>query len=175
TVYVGSWSGDIYALDAATGKVIWTFSSGVTGKRGAVRIGLVVAHDYVMFGDQLGRFFTLNKADGSMARPPLDIGEHPLSQITGSPIVYEDRIYVPIASREENAAADPNYPCCTFRGSLVAIDIPTGAIVWRFYAVDNPQENGLSSAGVKLSGPSGVGIWSTPAIDPEEGLIYLST
>ncbi len=172
TVYVGSWNGNVYALDVATGKQKWAFFTGITGKTGSIRVGVVVSHDLVLFGDQLGRFFAVNKANGTLAWIQQDMEKHPLAQITGSPVAYGDRIYVPMASREENAAADLTYPCCMFRGSLIALNITDGSVAWRFYTVDEPKP---SNDGLKLRGPSGVGIWSTPAIDPDEGLIYVST
>src|SRR5258708_15355657 len=177
TVYVGSWNGNEYALDVATGKQKWSFFTGITGRTGNIRVGVVVAHDLVLFGDQLGRFFALNKTNGSLAWIQQQIDTHPLAQITGSPVVYGDRVYVPMASREENAAQDPAYPCCTFRGSLTALNVADGSIAWRFYTMDPPQPQTQQPATIskKLSGPSGVGIWTTPAIDPDEGLIHLST
>lgn len=175
TVYVGSWNGSVYALDAATGKEKWHFFTGITGKTGTVRIGVVVAQGLVLFGDQLGRFFAVNQNNGTLAWIQQDFEKHPLAQITGSPVVYGDRVYVPMSSREENAATNPKYPCCTFRGSLTALNIRDGSVAWRFYTVGEPKP--LSSGGSTgpSSGPSGVGIWSTPAIDPDAGLIYVST
>src|SRR5260221_5964556 len=92
-----------------------------------------------------------------------------------SAVIYGDHVYVPRASHEETESSDPAYPCCTFRGSLIALNIADGSIAWRFYTVDEPQLTGTSAAGSRLSGPSGVGIWSTPAIDPDAGLIYITT
>ncbi len=175
TVYVGSWNGNVYALNVETGEERWTFSTGITGQRGSIRVGAAMTKAIVLVGDQMGRFFALSKANGQMVWLPRDLGGHPLAQITGSPIVYGDRVYVPMASREENAASDPKYPCCTFRGSLTALNIADGSTAWRLYTVDPLMPRGTSSTGAQLSGPSGAGIWSTPAIDPDEGLIYVST
>jgi polyvinyl alcohol dehydrogenase (cytochrome) len=174
TLYFGGWNGWVYALDTGTGKERWSFFTGVTGKVSAVRIGVAVTHHLVLFGDQLGRFFALNQANGTLAWIKT-LDSHPLAQITGSPIVYGDQIYVPMASHEENASADANYLCCTFRGSLTALNIADGAIVWRFYTVGEPQPLDRQSKDDPVTGPSGAGIWSTPAIDPAEGLIYLTT
>ncbi|HWK53898.1 MAG TPA: PQQ-binding-like beta-propeller repeat protein, partial [Hyphomicrobiales bacterium] len=67
------------------------------------------------------------------------------------------------------------YPCCTFRGSLSAIDAASGKLLWQTYTVDEPQPRGTSSSGVPLWGPSGVGIWGAPTVDAKRGLIYAGT
>lgn len=175
TVYVGSWNGSVYALDTITGAQRWSFSTGITGQSSAVRVGIAIAQGLALFGDQMGRFFAVNKDTGALAWARTDLSSHPLAQITGSPVVYGDRVYVPMASREENASTDPAYPCCTFRGSLTALNLRDGSTAWRFDTVGEPLPRGSSSVGTPQSGPSGVGIWSTPAIDPDEGLIYIST
>lgn len=174
TVYIGSWNGAVYALDAATGRQRWMFSTNITGKIGSVRNAVVVTHNLVIFGDQLGRVFALNQPNGTLAWIQQTVSDHPLAQITGALVAYGDRVYVPMASREEDAASNPAYACCTFRGSLTALNVADGAIAWRFYTVDPPQPlNGTLNA--LHSGPSGAGIWSTPAIDPDAGLIYITT
>ncbi len=172
SVYVGSWNGSVYALDAATGQQKWSFFTGITGKLGSVRVGPAFLHGLVLFGDQLGRFFAVNQDNGTLAWIQQDFEKHPLAQITGSPVAYGTRVYVPMASREENASADPAYLCCTFRGSLTALNVEDGSVAWQFYTVGEPKLLGTQGP---YTGPSGVAIWSTPAIDPDAGLIYIST
>ena len=76
------------------------------------------------------------------------------------------RLYVPISSGEEGAAADPHYPCCTFRGSLVALDVNTGKQIWKTYTISElPQPTGKSLQGVQYYGPAGAAVWSPPTID----------
>ncbi len=76
---------------------------------------------------------------------------------------------------EETAASQPGYECCTFRGSLNALDVKTGAVVWKTFMVPQAQAAGKNAAGVALWGPSGVGIWSAPTIDVKRGLVYAGT
>jgi polyvinyl alcohol dehydrogenase (cytochrome) len=170
-VYVGSWNGRVYAIDAKTGEQKWMFFTGVTGNIGVVRVGVTVTDSFVLFGDQKGRFYALNKENGTLAWINNKFETHPLAQITGSPVVYKDRVYVPMASREESAAADPNYTCCTFRGSLTALNLSDGSVAWRYFTVAEPEK----SEDGKTLGPSGIGVWSTPAIDPDGSLIYITT
>jgi polyvinyl alcohol dehydrogenase (cytochrome) len=153
TVYVGSYNGSVYALDTATGRQRWAFSTNITGQPGGVRVGVVLSQGVALFGDQLGRFFGVNRDNGTMAWLPAKLSDHPLAQITGSPVAYGERVYVPIASREENAAADPTYPCCTFRGGLAALNVSDGSVAWHFYTTGQPARLGVNSAGATLSGP----------------------
>ena len=65
--------------------------------------------------------------------------------------------------------------CCTLRGSVSALDIDTGKVLWKTYTVPQPQPRGKSAAGMPMFGPSGVGIWSSPTIDVKRKLIYVAT
>ena len=52
-------------------------------------------------------------------------------EVTGTPKLHDGRLYVPVSSAEEFVAADPKYPCCTFRGSVVALDAASGEVAWQ--------------------------------------------
>ncbi|MBF8270784.1 MAG: Cytochrome c protein, partial [Gammaproteobacteria bacterium] len=101
---------------------------------------------------------------------------HPSARATGAPTLYEGRLYVPLSGvSEESTAADPKYGCCTFRGSISAVDARTGTVIWKTYMVDEPKPRGKSSTGAQLYGPAGVAIWSAPTIDPQRDLLYAAT
>jgi polyvinyl alcohol dehydrogenase (cytochrome) len=96
--------------------------------------------------------------------------------ITGSPALYEGRLFVPTQGvGEESIGATNNYPCCTFRGSVTALDTNTGEVVWKTYTVAESKPRGKNSAGVEMFGPSGGAIWSAPTIDVRRGLLYVGT
>ncbi len=81
-----------------------------------------------------------------------------------------------MSSYEEAQGADPQYPCCTFRGSVMALDASSGRVIWKTYMIpDAPQRRGTSTAGVPLWGPSGSGIWSAPTIDTSRRVVYVGT
>jgi polyvinyl alcohol dehydrogenase (cytochrome) len=82
---------------------------------------------------------------------------------------------VPVASWEETRAGDPDYACCTFRGSVVALRIRDGAQLWKTYMTPEPQETGKNARGISRFGPSGVGVWSAPTLDVKRGLLYVAT
>ena len=85
--------------------------------------------------------------------------------MTGSFAVHDGVAFVPAASWEETRALDPAYPCCTFRGSVTAVRVSDGSVVWKTYLVDAPQRTGQTAAGTPTFGPSGAGVWSTPTVD----------
>ena len=104
------------------------------------------------------------------------VDDHPSARITGSPTFFEGRLYVPVASYEEAQGADPQYPCCTFRGSISALDAESGAVEWKTYMIaESPQRRGTSTAGTPLWGPAGAGIWSAPTVDAARRALYVAT
>ena len=53
--------------------------------------------------------------------------------------------------------ADRRHECCTFRGSVSALDANTGAVIWKTYTMDEPKPRGKNKDGVQLWGPAGPG------------------
>jgi polyvinyl alcohol dehydrogenase (cytochrome) len=179
TIYFGGTDGNFYALNARTGTLRWRFRTstvvapGATGN--ALRDGPAVAGGTVYFGDKHSDLFALNARTGRL-RWFRRLDPHPAAVLTGSPVVYRGEVIVGVSSVEELFAATPTYPCCTFRGSLVAVDARTGAVRWRWYPLANPPAlTGISTAGVPQYGPSGVAVWTSPAVDPRTGTVFVGT
>jgi polyvinyl alcohol dehydrogenase (cytochrome) len=170
-LYVGSQNGTVYALSATSGCIRWTFAAA-----GGVRTTINVGSDgAVYFGDTAANVYALDAETGAR-RWVRSVEAHPLARITGTPTLHDGRLYVPTSSYEESQGADPQYACCTFRGSITAIDAGSGAMIWKTYTIgDDPQRRGSSTAGVPLWGPSGAAIWSAPTIDSRRGLLYAAT
>ena len=85
-------------------------------------------------------------------------------------------LYVPVSSREESQVGDPRYPCCSFRGSVVALDAATGARIWKTYSVAQAAvATAKNSIGTQLYGPAGGAIWNTPTIDTRRNVLYVGT
>jgi polyvinyl alcohol dehydrogenase (cytochrome) len=104
------------------------------------------------------------------------VEEHPDAMITGGVAVHDGRIYVPVSSLEEGTAVMPSYPCCTFRGSVVALDAATGRQTWKTYTIPRvPAPVGKNRAGTEILAPSGAAVWSAPAIDPDRNRLYITT
>ncbi len=172
-LFIGSAGGAIHSLDAQTGCIHWVYQAS-----GPVRTALVAVRDggryVVMFGDQSGWFYALDAAAGKLLwKKKMD--PHDATRLTGAAVVHDGIVFVPVASWEENRASDPDYPCCTMRGSVVALRVHDGAQVWKTYMVDPPKQIGTNPAGRAQFGPSGAAIWSAPTLDLKRGVLYVAT
>ena len=104
------------------------------------------------------------------------LDEHPDARITGAPVPYGQRLYVPVSSLEELSAAAPGYECCKFRGSVAVLDITDGKLIWQTYTIDEKaQPYRKAKDGTQLYGPAGGAVWSAPTLDPKRNLIYVGT
>jgi polyvinyl alcohol dehydrogenase (cytochrome) len=191
-VYVGSQNGTVYALDAVSGCVVWTFTAqggvrasisigpGLRSRESRAGVGAAGARaapgetaGYVAyFSDQKGFAYAVDAATG---RPlwTRKVDEHPLVRLTGSPTLYDNRLYVPTSSYEEGGKP-PGYACCTFRGSIVALDAKTGEVIWKTYTIaEEPRLLRQYADGTELRGPAGGAIWSAPTIDARRGALYV--
>lgn len=174
-LYVGSPDAKFLALDAATGATRWTFDlTSVTGGAGAVRDGAAVVNGIVYFGDSSGRVYALSARTGTLLWSTR-ADDHPLAKMTGSPLVWGGRVYIGVSSGEGGRARDHNYPCCTHRGQVVALNAYTGHVDWRYYTVPPSSRLGVWPSGAAKYGPSGGSVWATPVVDPATRTIYVGT
>lgn len=172
-VFVGSAGGNVQAMRAENGCLEWTFQA-----NGPVRTAIIAAplgnRHALLFGDMTGWFYALDAETGKLLWK-VRMDEHDSARLTGAATIYNDVVYVPIASLEETRAADNDYVCCTFRGSVAALRIRDGKRLWKTYLVGAPRETGKNTRGLPMMGPSGVGVWSTPTVDARRNLLYITT
>lgn len=174
-LFVGSQNGTVYALDAQSGCIIWTYTA-----KGGVRTAPVLRiHDEgrsatVFLGDTGAHLYALDAKTGTL-KWTRQVDAHPLARITGSPVLDGTHLYVPVSSLEETAAGQQGYECCTFRGSVAALDAETGRVEWQTYTTPPAKMVGVNAAGTKLWAPSGVGIWSSPSVDRKRNVVYVTT
>jgi polyvinyl alcohol dehydrogenase (cytochrome) len=173
TLFVGSAGGAVYAVDAKTGCIHWVFQA-----NGPVRSATLPVQNgssySLVFGDQIGWVYALNAKTGRLIWKKR-VDDHEATRLTGSPASQNGVVFIPAASWEESRSVDPQYPCCTFRGSVTALRVGDGSVVWKTYMVDPPKRTGTNSAGAAQWGPSGVPVWSTPTVDAKRGLLYITT
>jgi polyvinyl alcohol dehydrogenase (cytochrome) len=179
-LFVASESGEVYSINAKTGCTYWAFHA-QSGIRSAVSVGAYkgargTAPFAIFFTDFEGTVYGVD-ADNGKQLWTRKVEDHPLARATGSPTYYNGRVYVPMAGiGEEAAGARPQYECCTFRGSVTALDANTGAVAWKTYTIaEEPKKRGVTKEGVQAWGPSGGGIWSAPTIDARRRVLYIST
>ena len=140
-MFVGSDNGFVYSLDAKTGCVYWSFETGSI-IRNAITVGAVTgqgARDTrVYFGDGHANVFALDAQNGQAA---LEDESRSRTSSRASPRArsyYDGKLFVPVSSSEEFSSGNPGYPCCTSRGSVVALDANTGKQIWKAWVV--PEE-----------------------------------
>ena len=172
---IGTSVGLVFALDADTGCIRWVHVADV-GVRSAISVGPDAdGRATAYFGDLAASVYGVDFATGEQ-RWKVKVDDHPNARITDAPALHDGRLYVPVASSEEVTAAVATYQCCTFRGSIVALDGSTGRQLWKTYAItDEPQRTDTTSTGVQRWGPSGAGIWASPTLDPERNVMYIAT
>jgi polyvinyl alcohol dehydrogenase (cytochrome) len=173
TLFVGSASGAVHALDAQTGCLHWVHQA-----NGPVRTAMTIAVEgadrTLVFSDQNGGVYGVDAKNGAL-RWRTRVEEHEATRLTGSFALHEGLAFIPAASWEETRSLDPAYPCCTFRGSVTAVRVRDGSVVWKTYFVGSPQRTGRTATGTPTFGPSGAGVWSTPTVDERRGLLYVTT
>ena len=150
--YFGDYAGKIHALRVKDGSVVWTVDNGA-----GVDSSIAVAGDKLYINDQKGWITARKVSDGShvwRVRADEVDGTH----LYGSPVVHNGVLYTGVASEQTLIEYTGEQ---TFRGSVAAFDAQTGAMKWKTY----------------LQTPDGLGVsvWSTPAIDPELGLLFVGT
>jgi polyvinyl alcohol dehydrogenase (cytochrome) len=174
TVYFPDSAGNLFAVRANDGRLLWSRKiSDYNNIAGSFsRVSPAILEDLLIIGDHTGagaagvgaHIIAIDRESGAL-RWITEVDSHPAAIITGSPVIHEGAVYVGVSSGEEGLAANPAYPCCTFRGSMVALDVATGKILWKTFTVpDNKGQPNLYS---------GNAIWSPPAIDPRRGSLYI--
>ena len=174
-VVVGGPLGEVVALDAATGCVRWGIEADAP-VRGAVIVGPGPGgRATAWFVDSRTNAYAVDVTDGSVLWK-YRVGWHATSYGTGSPALYDGRLFVPISSLEVVTSGDPRYECCTASGAVASLDAMTGDVLWYHRVIpDYAEETGRNGAGVTMWAPSGAPVWSSPTVDPGRGLVYAGT
>jgi polyvinyl alcohol dehydrogenase (cytochrome) len=176
-VFMATDNGYIYSLDAKTGCVYWSFQNGSI-VRNSPMVGAVTGQGAtrwaVFFGDGHANVFALDAQTGRQLWK-VRVDDHVVARITAGVRYHEGRVYVPISGSEEFTAGHKDYPCCTARGGVAALDASTGKEIWKTYTADEPKPWKKNPNGVQLYGPAVGGVWNAPTIDPVRGALYVGT
>src|SRR5262249_16958447 len=158
-------TGYVYALDAATGCVHWSFNAG-HAVRTAMSVGPVKVRGSsgyaVFFGDRQANVYAVDAHTGRKlwaAHPENEFTAPP----TAAPTFPAGRLYVPLSSFEEFSASTDSWECCKSQGGVAALDASTGKLLWlRHAAPEPPQPTRRNSQGVQQWGPAGGAVWNSP-------------
>jgi polyvinyl alcohol dehydrogenase (cytochrome) len=177
-VFVGNTNTMFYSLDLKTGCTYWTFKAD-GGIRTAPSIARVTVNGaprlVVMFGDVRANVYGLDAQTGQQLWK-IKVDDHQMARITGAPTYHDGRLYVPVSSTEEVPGGSEKYPCCTFRGSVVALDAATGKQIWKSYMIpEEPKIVGKNAIGTPIWKPAGAAIWTSPTLDVAKNRVYVAT
>jgi polyvinyl alcohol dehydrogenase (cytochrome) len=177
-LFAGSQANKLYSLDAKAGCVYWVFATAAP-IRGGVIAGLVAGPSSntsaVFFGDAAANAYGIDFASGKLLWKT-HVEDHYAAMITAAPNFHRGVVYFGVSSGEEGTAVIPTAECCTFRGSVVALNGATGKQIWKTYTVaEVPKPTTKTKSGIQRWGPSGVGVWSTPTIDEKRDAVYVAT
>jgi polyvinyl alcohol dehydrogenase (cytochrome) len=175
-VFVGGGDRNVYALDAKSGCTRWVFAP-EADVRTAISFAPISGTNRfgVFFGDVDANAYAVNATTGALVWKT-KVEDHPAARIIGAPTLYSGVLYVPVSSIEELTGSRPTYQCCSFRGSVVALDAATGRQIWKAYTIpEPPRPTKRNAIGTQLYGPSGAAVWSAPTIDVQRGALYVAT
>jgi quinohemoprotein ethanol dehydrogenase len=175
-------AGRVYALDAASGRLIWKFEPQVDPQVNRVACcdqvnrGVAVWKGRVYVAALDGRLYALDARTGAIAWTADTIVDHGRGySSTGAPQVAGDVVVIGNAGGEADA-----------RGYVSAYDLKSGTLKWRFFTVpgppQKPYEHPELAWAAKTWDPKsrwefggGGPVWDGMAYDPQQGLVYIGT
>jgi alcohol dehydrogenase (cytochrome c) len=158
---------DIIALDAATGRVFWTYSHVPSQQAraccGRVNRGLAILGETLYMGTFDGRLLAVDAKSGRpLWNVPVEGARVEAGYVfTMAPLVIKDTVIM--------ATAGGDYG---IRGFIAAFDGRTGKELWRFYTIPGPGEPGNETWAGESWKRGGGGVWVTGSYDPESNLTY---
>lgn len=147
----------------------------------------LVTRKAVYFGNSAGVFFALDRVTGQLlwrvdTRAVGFPNHHPINTFCASAILADGKVVVGGGGYEHAHPLDPEYPCCTGRGFVVAFDPDNGRVVWKYEVGEAPQQflepivvQDGNGEHVFTHGPSTSSVWSTPSYDKATETIYFGT
>jgi quinohemoprotein ethanol dehydrogenase len=173
TIYISDGADDVFALDASSGEILWTYEPhlppdplgeviccGWDSRGVAIGEGMVFVSQ--LNGDQVALDQETGKVDWSTNIEKAREG----FSITSAPLYYNGKVYVGGSGGEYG-----------IRGRLSALNAKTGKIEWRFYTTPGPGEVGHDTwpKGTDAWKHGGASIWNTPTVNPKTKTVFFST
>jgi polyvinyl alcohol dehydrogenase (cytochrome) len=166
--YFPDWGGNLFAINAGNGSKVWSHQLSDYGlaSNTHARTSPAVVDGVVYVGSQEGAYLlAIAAATGDLLwKTQLETpANDPFAMVTASPVVAGGIVYSGVTSNEEGLAAFvPNFPCCHGRGSVVALNASSGAIIWKTYMTP--------------PGYSGASAWGSNFVfDPSRNTVFVGT
>ena len=173
--YSATDSGRIFALDTNSGCAKWVYNAD-TRLRSSLAYGVIDGLGTLVFGDGRGMIHSINAENGEAIWVASGQASDNQAMITGTPVIHEDKIIVPLSGSGVVTGGNPNFECCENHGAVTALNVRTGEKLWEYHTMPTAEYTGMvSSTGVKQRGPSGAPIWTTPTVDAQRGQVYVTT
>ena len=175
TIFIGDGGVGIVALDRETGCVRWV-NDVVEDASTALSPGRIGDRTVLVGAGRMSGVFALDAASGETLWHRRVTDDNPVAMYSGSPLVFEDQVFVPISSMEIGLSANPIYGCCVTSGGMAALDLATGETRWYLRTIPEPaQVTGSHWLFVDEHGPSGAPVWQAPTLDAQRRQLYFGT
>ena len=163
TIYVPTGQDDVFALDAANGKILWEYKSHIAQQINVICCGwesrgVALGDGRVYLGQLDGNLVALDQKTGKVVWKMLVEPWRKGYSITGAPLYVDGMVITGVSGGEFGV-----------RGRVTAYDARTGKLRWRFYTT----APGTWGGNAYLHG--GAPVWQTPSVDPKLGLLYFTT
>jgi quinohemoprotein ethanol dehydrogenase len=173
TIYASDGADDVFAMDAGTGEILWTYEPklppdplGEVVCCGWDNRGVAIGDGMVFISQLNGDQVALDQETGAVkwSTPVVEPGQG--FTITSAPLYYNGNLYVGGSGGEYG-----------IRGRLTALDATTGKILWKSFTIPGPGEKGHNTwpSNNKAWTHGGAGIWNTPTVDPKTNTLFFST
>jgi polyvinyl alcohol dehydrogenase (cytochrome) len=174
---------DLVAFNRASGCEYWRYSavnrSSILLGSNAIRqasITYIPAQGtqppLVLAGDFYANMYAVDARTGTKVWSAFVGTDTAYSWITGSPVVFEGTMYLPIATKEVvTTVQNVLTACCKSHGALQALDPYTGKIKWTYHTAPTATYDAKTG----FYGPSGMSLWGTPAIDTANRAVIIGT
>ncbi len=174
TLYIGDTGRGVIALDRETGCERWVhaYDGPVTS---AIVPGRIGDQSIVVFATRLDGIKALDASTGELIWH-VQVEDEPVPMYSGTPLVTDDTVFIPLSSMEVGLSVNPFYGCCTTSGGIAAVDIATGEQRWYLPTIkEEAKVTGRHFMFVEEYGPSGAPVWAAPTYDPERNWLYFGT